>query len=416
MSPNGDLETASGASGESFELLEPLGKGGFAHTYRARVIDQDLREEFGVEEVALKIPLDKKKQRVLAREVEMGASLHLRLKGIQSLNIVRYLGFEVFRGQIVMVMEYVAQGSLRRLLGDVGRQRRLPIDEAVKMAEGVLGGLEMIHQEHVFHRDIKPENILLQGKTPKIADLGIARMLDMNEQASSTAGTLYYMSPEILSEEGASFTSDIWSLGVTLYEMVTGKLPFGGPRTPFGTMADIIRKANFIPANEVCTEIPAALDEIIARALRRRPSDRYSSASEMRLALQEFRKMTEDQIEREIAAIRNTPTTVDDTGAMEHKLRALVAKYPKDARAYLHLGEFYNGCQRYPEAIEAFKKGIEVNASSALLHWDLALAYQRTGQRGDAVRSLEKAMQLGLDTSMQRHAGSLLKVLRGSGG
>ena len=88
---------------------QPAGDGGFAHTYKARVLDDDLRELYDAEVVALKDPLNKKKELVLQREIEMGASLHLRLKGINSLNIVRYLGFTVFRGKIVMLMEYIAR-------------------------------------------------------------------------------------------------------------------------------------------------------------------------------------------------------------------------------------------------------------------------------------------------------------------
>jgi len=413
MSPDRHVQTASD---EPFELIEHLGTGGFAHTYKARVLDEDLREDFGAEEVALKIPLNRKKERVLRRELEMNASLHLRLKDLQSLNLVRYLGFAVFRGQIVMAMEYVGQGSLRRVLGEIGRQKRLPIEEAVRIAEGVLSGLTVIHREHVFHRDIKPENLLMDGRTPKIADLGISRMLESNELASTTTGTIYYMSPEILSEEGASFTSDIWSLGVTLYEMLTGKLPFGGPGTPIGTMTDLIRRAHEVAACEVCSDVPTALSDIIACALHKRPAERYASAEEMGEALRRFREKSENRLEKEMAAIRASMGGAEQASDMEAKLRGLVAKYPRDPRVYQYLGEFYNRCERHAEAIAAFKKGIEFNASNALLHWDLALAYQRVGQRADAACSLEKAMSLGLDASLQRHAATLLKVLRGGGG
>jgi serine/threonine protein kinase len=205
---------------ESFELLELLGRGGFAHTYRARVLDSELIEEYGTDEIALKIPLAGK-QRALRKDFEINATLHVRLKPLRSANLVRYLGVEIFRGQLVMAMEYVRHGSLRRKLGPLDSQKRVEIPEAVEITEGVLSGLAVIHQEHIFHRDIKPENILMDDKIPKVADMGIARMLESNELASSTTGTLYYMSPEILGEAGADFRSDLWSVGVTLYEMVT---------------------------------------------------------------------------------------------------------------------------------------------------------------------------------------------------
>ncbi len=408
-----DLDTAPD---EPFELLERLGAGGFAVTYKARVLDEYLREEFGTDEVALKIPLDKKKERVLKREFELNAALHLRLKGLKSLNIVRYLGFAFFDRRFVMAMEYVGQGSLRRVLGDVGRQKRLPVPEAVAMAEGVLNGLTVIHNEHIFHRDIKPENILLEGRTPKIADLGIARILDSNELASTTTGTIYYMSPEILSEEGASFTSDIWSLGVTLYEMVTGRLPFGGPGTALGTMADLIRRVNPTPAREVCPDLPTGLSEIISKSLQKRPSDRYASAEEMCEALRKIRQKAESHVDEELAAIRGAMSGVDQADEVEKKLRSLAVKYPREPKVYQHLGEFYNRCERYTDAISAFQSGLKITPDHALLHWDLALAYQRIGKGAEAARNLERAMSLGLDASLQRHAASLLKVLRGGRG
>lgn len=402
-------------SRERFELLEHRGTGGFAHTYKARVLDEELIAEFGTNEVALKIPLNRRKELVLKKELIMNGALHLHLKGLKSSNLVRYLGFDVFRGQNVMAMEYV-EGSLRRVLGEIGHQKRLPIDRAVRIAEGVLSGLGVLHQAHVFHRDIKPENILLEGETPKIADLGIARMLDSNELASTTTGTIYYMSPEILGEEGAQFTSDLWSLGVTLYEMVTGKLPFGGSGTPIGTMTDLIRGAELVPASEVWPEIPQALSEIIKRTLSKRPADRFSSSEAMLQSLKRFRQISDDQIEREMAAICEQTSSAELTSDRESKLKDLVARYTRDCRAYQYLGEFYNRCQQYTEAIEIFKKGIEFDGNNAILHWDLALAYQQIGQRSGAVRSLEKAMSLGLDPSLQHHANTLLNTLKKRGG
>src|SRR6185503_5308369 len=130
---------------EPFELLEQLGRGGFACTYLARVTDPELRAEFDQEIVALKVPLGRKEERVLRKEMELNAGLHMRLKHLRSPNIVRYLGFEVFRGRMVMVMEYVPEGSLRGRLGRIGKQQRIPPDEARAIAIGTLRGLALVH-------------------------------------------------------------------------------------------------------------------------------------------------------------------------------------------------------------------------------------------------------------------------------
>jgi serine/threonine protein kinase len=170
---------------EPFELLKPLGSGGFAHTYKARVLDEDLARDWGCDIVAIKVPLGRKQEHVLTKEVEMNGLLHLRLRELQAANLVSYLGFCVFRGQIVMAMQYVAGGSLRGLIGSVGAQKPLPLDQAVEITEGILAGLAAIHRERIFHRDIKPENILMDGRVPKISDLGISRMLDSNEHVEA---------------------------------------------------------------------------------------------------------------------------------------------------------------------------------------------------------------------------------------
>src|SRR5579872_2970930 len=107
-----------------------------------------------------------------------------------------------------MVMEYVPDGSLRKKLGPLDSQKRQSISDAVSIAEGILGGLAVLHEERVCHRDIKPENILMDGRTAKVADLGIARILESDELALSRRGTLYYESPEALGEAGDDSRSD----------------------------------------------------------------------------------------------------------------------------------------------------------------------------------------------------------------
>ena len=295
----------AGLDDERFEVLEHLGSGGFAHTYKVRVLDAEMVEEYGTPVVAIKVPLNAKKERLLRKEVEMNARLHIDLAAAQSINIVRYLGFEVFHGQIVMVMEF-CDGNLRGRIGRIGFQKPLPEEEIVEIAAGVLNGMSAMHKVHVLHRDLKPENILMQGCVPKISDLGIARMLESNELASTTTGTVYYMAPEILCDEGGSFSADIWSLGVTLYEMTTGKLPFGGPTTPIGTMIDLIRGGPHVSASQVRPGIAENLSQVIDRALEKDPARRYRTADEMRLALTQAHEPAAGSVEEPPCAVEDS--------------------------------------------------------------------------------------------------------------
>src|SRR5579872_6944553 len=282
---------------ESFQLLELLGRGGFAHTYRARVLDPELVSEYETNEIALKVPLEGR-QRALQKDFQFNAMLHLRAKPLRAVNLVRYLGVEIFRGQLVMAMEYVPDGSLRKKLGPLDSQKRQSISDAVSIAEGILGGLAVLHEERVCHRDIKPENILMDGRTAKVADLGIARILESDELAFSRRGTLYYVSPEALGEAGADFRSDIWAVGVTLYEMVVGRLPFGNIKTPEGTMIDLIRGSDPAP---MPADVPKALKDIIAKALRKDPAERFRTTDEMRDALKSLRSTPDNSVAREIS-------------------------------------------------------------------------------------------------------------------
>ena len=396
---------------ESFELLEELGKGGFATTYRARVLDPELREEFGADEVAIKVPLNKQKERVLRRELELNAGIHMRLKGLQSSNLVRYLGFLSFRNQIVMVMEYVRQGSLRSLIGRLGEQRPMPVAEALRITDQVLQGLMVIHQENVLHRDIKPENILMQDQTPKIADFGIARMLDSDQLASSVTGTVIYMAPEILSAKGGGFAADIWSMSATLYEMLAARLPFGDARTPLKPLIDLICTAPLTPVRTFRRDVPPEVEEILRRGLHKDPRERFGTAAEMRNALARVGEAATGSIQAEIDEIRELMRGVATTDLAARRCGDLVAKYGHDYRAHQCLGELHARRQHYVKAIEAFSRAVSLAPHEALLHWNLALAYQGAGNRREALASLDRALKGNLDLSLRRHANLLRRAL-----
>ena len=190
------------------------------------------------------------------------------------------------RSQIYMVMEWVEGRLLREILNE---QRKLPVERAARIAVSILDALEYIHTHGVVHRDLKPENIMVDAEDrTKLIDFGIAANTGARRitfaKLSKTMGTPDYISPEQVKGKRGDSRSDLYSLGVMLYEMVTGKVPFPGPN-PFVIMNDRLLN-NPVPPREIAPEISPQLQEIIDRAMERDPAKRYASAREFAWDLQ----------------------------------------------------------------------------------------------------------------------------------
>jgi eukaryotic-like serine/threonine-protein kinase len=184
------------------------------------------------------------------------------------------------RSRIYMVMEWVDGRLLRQILI---QQKKMPIDRAVRITLGICDALEYIHGKGVVHRDLKPENIMVDAEDHvKLIDFGIAGSEGMRRltfaRLTQAMGTPDYISPEQVKSKRGDARSDIYALGVMLYEMVTGDVPFHGPNA-FAIMNDRLLN-NPVPPRELNPEISPELQEIIYRALERNPANRYASTRE----------------------------------------------------------------------------------------------------------------------------------------
>jgi len=264
------------ALGERYSLERELGRGGMATVYLARDIQRGEAVAIKVMHPGLAGALDSKR---FVREMGIAASLAHPL-------IVPLYDSGSAGGLHFYIMPYVEGESLYARLQ---RERRLALEDTLRITHDVAAGLGYAHSRGVLHRDVKPENILLAGGHALIADFGLARAIGAADYQKLTetgviVGTLYYMSPEQLREDpDLDQRADIYSLGCLVYEMLTGGPPYTG--RSLTEVASRILRASVPSVRRLRADVPAALDRAVGRALAKSAAGRFTTMEEFAAAL-----------------------------------------------------------------------------------------------------------------------------------
>ena len=261
-----------------YQITEHLGKGGMAEVYKAYQPNLDRY-------VALKVlhPIVATDEQFLARfRTEARSVATLRHQ-----HIVQIFDFGNEGKTYYMVMEFVDGQTLKQKLNKMRDENKvMSLEEASKLLTQVAQALDYAHERGLIHRDVKPANILLtSGGDAILSDFGIARMVESTRQTmTGVVGTPEYMSPEQGQGKELDARSDIYALGVVLYEMLTGKMPYQAD-TPLAVIFQHVRDPLPLPSL-INADIPEPVERVILKALAKSPENRYSSAGEMAAAME----------------------------------------------------------------------------------------------------------------------------------
>ncbi len=269
-----------------YEIREIVGVGGMAIVYKAY-------DRFAERNVAVKILKDE-----FAQDEEFRRRFKNESRAIAMFshpNIVSIYDVGSGEGPQYIVMEYINGITLQQY---IDAKKVLPLHDAIAIMEQTLKGIQHAHERGVVHRDLKPQNImLLEDGTVKVTDFGIARMasVDTKTMSEMALGSVHYISPEQASGEETDFKADIYSLGVILYVLTTGKFPFDGD-TPVSVALQHVQKQPDNP-RMVNDTVSVGMDQIVMKAMQKSPEKRFESAADMM---------------KDIQAIKNDPDTVFD--------------------------------------------------------------------------------------------------------
>ena len=255
---------------DRYSIIRTLGEGGMANVYLA--YDTILDRNVAVKVLRGDLASDEKFVRRFQREALSASNLYHP-------NIVQIYDFDQEDGQYYIVMEYVEGKTLKQLLK---RRGSLTITEVIDIMSQLTDGMAHAHDSYIIHRDIKPQNIMiLDNGMIKITDFGIAMALNSTQltQTNSVMGSVHYLPPEQAAGRGSTIRSDIYSMGILMYELLTGSVPYKGDNAVEIALKHL--KEPLPSIREKLPELPQSIENIILKATAKNPQNRYKDAREM---------------------------------------------------------------------------------------------------------------------------------------
>lgn len=251
---------------DRYEIIDKVGSGGMADVYKAK--DHRLNRFIAVKVLKAEFSNDTKFVEKFRAEAQSAA-------GLSHPNVVNVYDVGDEDGMYYIVMELVEGITLKSF---IERKGKLDVKEAVGIAIQIAQGMEAAHSNHIVHRDIKPQNIIIsrEGKV-KVTDFGIAKAITSDTVTSNAMGSVHYLSPEQARGGFSDEKSDIYSLGVTMYEMLTGRVPFIGENTVAVALCHLQEDA--VPIRDLEPSVPISLDRIVQKCMQKKPEYRYLTAS-----------------------------------------------------------------------------------------------------------------------------------------
>ena len=391
-----------------YVIREKLGSGGTSIVYRGQdnllgrmVTIKILREEYASNEDFV---------RRFRREAQAVASLNHG-------NIVAVYDVGYEENMHYIVMEFVEGESLKEY---IKRRGALPLDEACNIITQILSGIQYAHEHGIIHRDIKPHNILLsRDGRAKVTDFGIAvGMSDVTLTYNTTSrimGSVHYISPEQVQGQPVTEKSDIYSVGVVFYEMLTGRLPYSGD-APISIAMQHVQGEPILP-HQLNPAIPMSLSYVVMRAMRKNPETRFDSARDMAdtvrsVVIEMHMAAAQNQREDYARGLEDDYETGFDDGELNQSPRPRRGLFPDKKRMFLFVGMLLLAVVLIVVTIQLV--GLLTgggNEVPELLGWDIADAeaeLQRLGIRYTIVERVSEATEEGLVLAQSVKAGEVI--------